>query len=152
MGKKCSFFGKFGVLCVFVRSVLRFTLLPYYRRDYKNVSLSRFSSSKIHKNYTAHLPRPSPPRKQWGWLGMSDKSFEVCIIIILHCNLAVINLRVKKFMQTTQCILQYNKYFFISLWSGKKFKWIERLKNRDCSLVCNNKPFQDNTFRNAENL
>ena len=127
-----------------------FALLP--TRLQKRLSLSRFSSSKIHTNYTAHLPRPSPPREQWGWLGMSNKSFEVCIIIILHCNLAVINLRVKKFMQTTQCILQYNKYFFISLWSGKKFKWIERLKNRDCSLVCNNKPFQDNTFRNAENL
>ena len=28
---KCSFFGKFGVLC-FVISVLRFVLLPYYQR------------------------------------------------------------------------------------------------------------------------
>ena len=31
-GKKRSFFGKFGVLCVLVTSVLRFALLPYYRR------------------------------------------------------------------------------------------------------------------------
>ena len=30
-GKKCSFFGKFGVLCFLVTSVLRFALLPYYR-------------------------------------------------------------------------------------------------------------------------
>ena len=31
-GKKCSFFGKFGQLCFLVTSVLRFALLPYYRR------------------------------------------------------------------------------------------------------------------------
>ena len=30
--KKCSFFGKFGVLCSFVTSVLRFVLFPYYQR------------------------------------------------------------------------------------------------------------------------
>ena len=30
--KKCSFFGKFGVICFLVTLVLRFTLLPYYRR------------------------------------------------------------------------------------------------------------------------
>ena len=33
MGKKCSFFGKFGVLCFLVTSVLRFVLVPYYRRS-----------------------------------------------------------------------------------------------------------------------
>ena len=31
-GKKCSFFEKFGVLCFFETPVLRFALLPYYRR------------------------------------------------------------------------------------------------------------------------
>ena len=31
-GKKCSFFRKFGVICFLVTSVLRFALLPYYRR------------------------------------------------------------------------------------------------------------------------
>ena len=30
--KKCSFFEKFGVLCFLATSVLRFVLLPYYRR------------------------------------------------------------------------------------------------------------------------
>ena len=29
-GKKRSFLGKFGVLCILVTSVLRFALLPYY--------------------------------------------------------------------------------------------------------------------------
>ena len=31
-GKKCSFFGKFGLLCFLLTSVLRFALLPYDRR------------------------------------------------------------------------------------------------------------------------
>ena len=31
-GKKCLFFGNFGVLCFLETPVLRFTLLPYYRR------------------------------------------------------------------------------------------------------------------------
>ena len=31
-GKKCSFFGKFCMLCFFVTSVLRFALLIYYRQ------------------------------------------------------------------------------------------------------------------------
>ena len=33
-GKKCPFFGKFGVLCFLQTPVLRFALLPYYRRYY----------------------------------------------------------------------------------------------------------------------
>ena len=31
-GKKYSFFGKFGVLCFLETPVLRFDLLPYYRK------------------------------------------------------------------------------------------------------------------------
>ena len=34
-GKKCSFFGKFGVLCFLETLVLRFALLLYYRRFIK---------------------------------------------------------------------------------------------------------------------
>ena len=30
--KECPFFGKFGMLCFFETTVLRFALLPYYRR------------------------------------------------------------------------------------------------------------------------
>ena len=41
-GKKCSFFGKFDVLCFLETPVLRFALLRYYRRfipylRYKNL-------------------------------------------------------------------------------------------------------------------
>ena len=32
VGKKCSFFVKFGVVCFLVTSVLRLALLPYYQR------------------------------------------------------------------------------------------------------------------------
>ena len=31
-GKKCLFFGNFGVLCFLETPVLRFALLPYYKR------------------------------------------------------------------------------------------------------------------------
>ena len=31
-GKKCSFFGKLGVLCFLETPVLRFALLPFYRQ------------------------------------------------------------------------------------------------------------------------
>ena len=31
-GKKCSFFGKFGMLCFLETPILKFALLPYYRR------------------------------------------------------------------------------------------------------------------------
>ena len=34
--KKCSFFGKFGVLCFLETPVLKFALLPYYRRKIWN--------------------------------------------------------------------------------------------------------------------
>ena len=50
-GKKRSFFGKFGVLCLLVTSVLRFALLPYYRRNVKlsiNLILSSYVKQKIH--------------------------------------------------------------------------------------------------------
>ena len=32
-GKKCSFFGKFDLLCFLETPVLKFTLLPYYLQD-----------------------------------------------------------------------------------------------------------------------
>ena len=43
-GKKRSFFGKLGVLCILVTSVLRFALLPYYRRKVVS-SLHKFIHS-----------------------------------------------------------------------------------------------------------
>ena len=42
-GKKCSFFEKFAMFCFLVTSVLRFALLPYYRRDITFIS-SQFVS------------------------------------------------------------------------------------------------------------
>ena len=37
--KKCSSFGKFGVLCFLVTPVLKFALLPYCRRYFEQRSL-----------------------------------------------------------------------------------------------------------------
>ena len=38
-GKQCLFFEKFGVLCFLVTSVVRFSLLLYYRRYVKKMML-----------------------------------------------------------------------------------------------------------------
>ena len=46
-GKKCSFFGKFGVLCFLVMPVLRFVLLPYYRRIISQLSDSLISQALL---------------------------------------------------------------------------------------------------------
>ena len=35
-GKKCLFFGNFGMFCFLETPVLRFALLPYYQRFEKN--------------------------------------------------------------------------------------------------------------------
>ena len=41
-GKKCLFFGNFGVLCSLETPVSRFALLPYYRRSSPSSFLGRF--------------------------------------------------------------------------------------------------------------
>ena len=41
-GKKCSFFGKFGFLWFLETLVLRFTLLPYYRRFHSKIYVTEF--------------------------------------------------------------------------------------------------------------
>ena len=35
-GSKCSFFGKFAMLCFLIIPVLRFTLLPYYQQNWQD--------------------------------------------------------------------------------------------------------------------
>ena len=45
-GKKCLFFRNFGVLCFLETPVLRFALLPYYRR----IKHKYFSSQFLHSN------------------------------------------------------------------------------------------------------
>ena len=39
-GKKCLFFGKFGVVCFLETPFSRFTLLPYYRRNVSKLAVS----------------------------------------------------------------------------------------------------------------
>ena len=50
VGKKCSFFGKFGILCFLVTSVLKFAFLAYYGR----ISLLSFATKylRIQKIYS----------------------------------------------------------------------------------------------------
>ena len=57
-GVKCSFFGKLGVLCFVVNSILRFALLPYYGRynlfirnqvDYADVIYGQTYNSFFHE-------------------------------------------------------------------------------------------------------
>ena len=52
-GKKCSFFGKLGVLCFLETSVLRFAFLSYYRRlDLDSLPRSMTPKNKnIYKKY-----------------------------------------------------------------------------------------------------
>ena len=54
--KKCSFFGKFGVLCFLQTAVLRFAILPYYRRVIRigilRKKIVERKSRKEIKNYT----------------------------------------------------------------------------------------------------
>ena len=46
-GKKCLFFGNFGMLCFLETPVLRLALLPYYRRIHLNLNLYLTNSSKF---------------------------------------------------------------------------------------------------------
>ena len=50
-GKKWSFFGKFGVLCFLAPSVLRFAVLPNYRR----IKVNLFQSTVKFQIATSHL-------------------------------------------------------------------------------------------------
>ena len=54
-GKKCSFFGKFGVLYFLVTPVLRFTLLPYYRRIILYFAGNSFINFSLYRNFQTYL-------------------------------------------------------------------------------------------------
>ena len=50
-GKKCSFFGTFGVLCFLVTPVLRFVLLPYCRRFGERMNARHISEGLQNKPF-----------------------------------------------------------------------------------------------------
>ena len=54
-GKKCSFFGKFGVLCFLVTSVLKFAFLPYYRRYNMQTIFMNTENCKTNKPHIFRL-------------------------------------------------------------------------------------------------
>ena len=47
VGKKYSFFGKLGVLCFLITSVLRFAYLPYYRRKLNEIFIRDISHHNL---------------------------------------------------------------------------------------------------------
>ena len=49
--KKCSFFGKFGVLCFLETPILRFVLLPYYRRTSWNRKKNTMFIADLYRKY-----------------------------------------------------------------------------------------------------
>ena len=70
-GKKCSFFGKFGVLRFLETPVLRFALLAYYRRV---VVVQKWLSNNHTKFYKSNLYNAN-------FRGEQDTNFISCIIL-----------------------------------------------------------------------
>ena len=68
-GKKCPFFRNFGVLCFLVTSVLRFALLPHYRRIWQwwscfpRKTYLKVLSVILHDNFIPELQSPSETNK-----------------------------------------------------------------------------------------
>ena len=67
MGKKCSFFGKVGVLYFLVTPVLRFALLPYYQRYLHEYHLHQLTSSSSNESWKlrSSLSPKSVQINQW---------------------------------------------------------------------------------------
>ena len=66
-GKKCSFLGKFVMLCFLETLVLRFALLPYYRRYlFSHPTLNRLKQTKVYHTFFHFL-----------WKGATYKSLKV---------------------------------------------------------------------------
>ena len=76
-GKKCCFFAKFGVLCFLEKSVLRFALLPYYRRViiwFLLLALkgnSRLGNSSISRGVQKNIHKKGENKEYW--LGLTKK-------------------------------------------------------------------------------
>ena len=79
-GKKCSFFGKIGVLCFLKTPVLRFALLLYYRQNTNRFDLpdgpNNFPLSPFHDTSDFLMFSGSIERDQW--LEMSWKLAQYC--------------------------------------------------------------------------
>ena len=64
-GKKCPFFRKFNVLCFLETPVLRFALLPYYRRNFFNsvAHIKNISKQKATKQIILSVEKIKNPRR-----------------------------------------------------------------------------------------
>ena len=98
--KRCSFLGKFGLLCFLETPVLRFALLPYYRRlslD-QNRNLFKVTEQKIKMSYkdkksSLHIDLTTfdPPRtwvylrENW-WSNFWQFQSYIALLILRSCS------------------------------------------------------------------
>ena len=127
-GRKCSFFGKFGVLCFLVTPVLKFAILPYSRQS---------SSHCPRKQKTDHLTHfrsifPFKQRRTVAW-NMSKvkhrtKSF---LVSLTSCCCFSINFDIVKIHESRQSkhLIEGGKYFRVNnknTWTAllRSFWWL----------------------------
>ena len=103
-GKKCSFFGKFGVLYFFETPVLRFALLPYYRRCKPFVEkLKKWSLS-----YTQSVAVSKLIHHLQGWFALVYRKMQVATVTICCIQL-----------QQRIWELAWEKWADVTLWNGQ---------------------------------
>ena len=128
-GKKCSFFGKFGVLRFLDTPVLRFALLPYYRRVIHSIhhmiydahglkrnrlvlcDFSRFAKSQTTTFFNMSSSCLSRVSKAFGYFSSRQfvtRHFQLIIGIIFSPNKSVLNSE-DRFQET--CFFALFKYF-----------------------------------------
>ena len=86
-GQKCAFFGKFGVLCFLVSSVLRFAFLSYYRRNNFLVIFWGYKIGTLGRNNLNILP----------------------ILIFFSKNLLYDYVHINNFLRKRECSCSSNK-------------------------------------------
>ena len=102
-GKKCSFFGNFGVLCFLETPVLRFALLPYYQRHHSHKKLGCFPSVLVSNIKHTH--------------GKLNKFYQVCeyLFKVMKKRLKVIWILIWMCSYSLQRKLQTSIDFFYAL-------------------------------------
>ena len=90
-GQKCAFFGKFGVLCFLVSSVLRFAFLSYYRRNNFLVIFWGYKIGTLGRNKLNILP----------------------ILIFFSKNLLYDYVHINNFLRKRECSCSSNKLIHI---------------------------------------
>ena len=89
-GRKCSFFGKFGVLCFLETPVVMFALLPYY---WRNIKVWRNAGEVLSKKYFYGLPSTKYSYKsnelKENQTGSEYSDFCFCLIFDRCCQISI---------------------------------------------------------------